>query len=179
MPTMTRARAAIAACAAVAALGVAVTTGAPATAQTKTTTKSTASTGSSLVTATRPGTVVLVARGFGSAELNKDSDGDPRIEGRIDGIRYFIYFFGCTDGKNCSDIQFAAAFTPNKKATLKLMNDWNNKFRYGQAWLDDEGDANIAIPVEMDGGITRTNLEEWFKRWESVLGDYTDHIDFS
>ncbi len=160
---------------ATAAMGFGFSSSVPVQAQT---TKTTLSPSSSIITATRPGSIVLVARGFGSADLGKDSDGNPQIEGRVNGYRYFIYFFGCTANKNCTDIQLASAFTPTKKPTVKVMNDYNSSFRFGQAWLDKEGDANIAISIEMDGGITKKNLEEWFKRWEKVLTDFTDLIGF-
>ena len=45
----------------------------------------------SLIDATKPERLHEIARGFGSAELDKDSQGDPRITGRIEGTKYGIY----------------------------------------------------------------------------------------
>ncbi|MGT2467953.1 hypothetical protein ACVOMV_28700 [Mesorhizobium atlanticum] len=43
-----------------------------------------------------------IARGFGSARMGKDDNGDPMIYGRVEGVKYVIYFYGCEDHENCS-----------------------------------------------------------------------------
>ncbi len=54
--------------------------------------------------------IFKIAQGYGTAELSKDSVGDPMISGRMAGINYVIFFYGCNDaGKECSSLQFRAA----------------------------------------------------------------------
>jgi hypothetical protein len=48
-----------------------------------------------LVAADDPAKILEIARGFGSAELETDSEGAPLIRARIDGTRYSVFFFGC------------------------------------------------------------------------------------
>ena len=64
-----------------------------------------------LISAEDPDGILGIARGFGGANLEKDGAGDPLIVGRIDGTKYGVYFFGCSDGKNCSTIQFSAGWS--------------------------------------------------------------------
>ena len=45
-----------------------------------------------LIDGSDPEQIVNAARGYGSAQLTTDSDGDPRIRGRIDGTIYVIFF---------------------------------------------------------------------------------------
>ncbi|TIW01072.1 MAG: hypothetical protein E5V77_08960, partial [Mesorhizobium sp.] len=54
-----------------------------------------------------PATVLDIAKGFGSARMGKDDNGDPMISGRVEGVKYLIYFYGCEDHENCKSLQFS------------------------------------------------------------------------
>ena len=85
-----------------------------------------------LVDATKPERLYEIARGFGSAELDKDSQGDPRISGRLDGTKYGIYFYGCVKGADCDDIQFSASWS-GPKIWMEKINEWKRAKRLGKA----------------------------------------------
>ena len=48
-----------------------------------------------LVDATKPQELYEIARGWGSATLETDQEGDPVIRGRIEGVAYTIDFYNC------------------------------------------------------------------------------------
>ena len=126
---------------------------------------------SSLITAPQVDAIMDVAKGYGSASLGKDDTGDPLISGRMDGIKYSIYFYGCTDGAQCRDIQFATGWD-NSGVSMSDVNAWNKGKRYGKAYIDDEGDPIVEMSVNLYGGVTRKNLDDTFDWWRTVIKEF-------
>jgi hypothetical protein len=122
---------------------------------------------SSLVYASRPADILNIAKGFGSAALEKDSFGDPKITGRINGTKYTILFYECENGKDCKALQFVSGW--NKKKSLSEVNQFNAKKRFGRAYLDSDGDVMLEFDVELAHGVTQGNLEEVFSDWSQAL----------
>lgn len=114
--------------------------------------------------------ILELAKGYGSARLEKDSGGDPKIVGRVDGTKYGIYFYGCNDnGEDCDDIQFAAGWGGDINVSMEQVNDWNKARRFGKAYLDNEGDPRLEMAVNIDYGVTQRNLDDSFNWWSKVL----------
>jgi hypothetical protein len=129
-----------------------------------------------LVDATKADVILEIARGFGSAQLSTDSQGDPKITGRMNGVRYGILFYGCDkEGKNCDDIQFMAGWSGHK-VTLKQVNDWNYTKRVGRALLDSDNDPLLLMSVNLDHGVSRRNLDDTFSRWGVALDQFRDSV---
>lgn len=57
-----------------------------------------------MVDATDPEQILNIAKGHGSARLSEDRVGDPMIKGRIEGLKYTLYFYLCEENENCKDI---------------------------------------------------------------------------
>lgn len=112
-----------------------------------------------------PDLVLELAKGFGSAEIDKDEDGDPVVHGRIQGIKYVIYFYDCTKGENCRSIQFATGYTD--PFTAEQANAWNTEYRWVRAYEHDG--SNFRMDVDFSGGITRANLEDQMATWDSLI----------
>lgn len=129
-----------------------------------------------LIDATDPARILNIARGFGSADLEKDSQGDPKITGRIEGTRYTIFFYGCTNNRDCDDIQFYAAWNGNNKFTQAQMNEWNRTKRYGKAYLDRDNDPVLEMVVNIDYGVSRRNLEDSFNWWKVALRGFKKDV---
>ena len=125
-----------------------------------------------LIDATQPERILTVARGFGSAELEKDKSGDPKISGRIDGSRYSVFFYGCKDGTNCKTIQFHNSFEVRKKPTLSAINTYNQKNRFGKVYADKDGDPALEFDVNLDGGASPKLLDDTFDWWKVILANY-------
>ncbi|PTD95170.1 YbjN domain-containing protein [Pseudothauera lacus] len=129
-----------------------------------------------LIDATDPARILNIARGFGSADLEKDSQGDPKITGRIEGTRYTIFFYGCTNNTDCDDIQFYAAWNGNNKFTQAQMNEWNRTKRYGKAYLDRDNDPVLEMVVNIDYGVSRRNIEDSFNWWKVALRGFKKDV---
>jgi hypothetical protein len=121
--------------------------------------------------------ILNIARGYGSATLETQSNGDPKISGKIDGVTYQVYFMNCTDNKNCEDLNFYAGFLDNKQ-TLEAINAWNRDKRFGKAYLDSDLDAVIEYDINLEHGVSQKNLDAAFSLWSLVLGQYTTYIGY-
>jgi len=130
----------------------------------------------SLVDATQPKQLLELAKGYGSASLEEDDFGDPLIVGRINGTRYSIYFYGCENNKDCDDVQFNAAWT-GYDTSLRQMNTWNTNKRYGTAYLDDDGDPNIDLIVNLKYGVTRNNFDDTLDWWKLTMEEFAEYIN--
>lgn len=100
------------------------------------------------------------------------------IEGRIEGVYYRIYFYNCTDNTDCRTIQFRTAFDLTNGFPLSQINEWNKNKLFGKAWLDDENDPVLEMPVNIDYGVTAKNLEDTFDYWRVTVSQFKEHIDY-
>jgi len=131
----------------------------------------------SIIDAKNPQAILELAKGFGYAELGTDSEGDPFINGRIDGTKYGIYFYRCSDeGDDCKDIQFMAYWS-GVDISLEVVNRWNYTQRYGKACIDEDEDVRIEFPVNIDYGVTSDNLEDTIDWWAVTLREFRQFID--
>ncbi|HHZ11010.1 MAG TPA: YbjN domain-containing protein [Rhizobiales bacterium] len=119
-----------------------------------------------------PETILEIAKGFGSATLDKDNSGDPMVAGRMQGMKYVVYFYGCKDGRNCRSIQFSSGYTD--EFPVERANEWNLKYRWIRAYSK-EG-SNFKMDVDFAGGITKANVEAQFATWESFVSDIKDFV---
>jgi Putative bacterial sensory transduction regulator len=121
--------------------------------------------------------IANVARGYGSVTMDKASNGDPMISGKIEGVSYYLFFRNCTDNANCEDLNFYAGFLDNKQ-TMDALNAWNRDKRFGKAYLDSDLDAVIEFDVNVEYGISDKNLDSTFSVWSLILKQFADYIGF-
>lgn len=126
----------------------------------------------SLIDSSDPETIAGIARGYGSATVQTDSEGDPQILGRIGGTRYLVNFYGCVNGANCTTIQFRASWNNPGNVTVDDMNAWNQDKRFGKAYLDFNNDPVIEWDVNLFGGVSARNLDDTFDWWKIVLENF-------
>jgi Putative bacterial sensory transduction regulator len=134
--------------------------------------------GPELITALEVDEIMNLAKGYGSSQLTKDDGGDPLIKNRTDGLGWSVYFYGCTDGKTCTSIQFSSAFTMNEKPTLERVNEWNMTKRWAKARLDKDGDPIITHDVNLRHGVTRANLDASMGNWTEIVSDFAKFIGY-
>jgi len=121
--------------------------------------------------------ILNIARGYGSATLEAQSNGDPKISGKMEGVTYQVFFMNCTDNANCEDLNFYAGFLDNKQ-TLEAINAWNRDKRFGKAYLDSDLDAVIEFDINLEHGVSQKNLDSAFELWSLVLDQYTTYIGY-
>lgn len=130
---------------------------------------------SDIITASDQEKILEIAKGFGSAELSSTSKGTPLIQGRMDGIKYAIWFSGCTDGKSCSALQFIGMWK-TEDFPMAEVNKWNAQKVYTRTYLDKDQDLTMEMDVFMRYGMTQKNLEEIFDLWKTSLRHLSEVI---
>jgi hypothetical protein len=136
--------------------------------------------GAQTVSSQQPDSLVAALQNLGyRAQLEKDSSGDPRVRSSIEGVNYSFWFYGCTNGADCSLVIMSAGFDLDRNVGLDLINDWNARKLIGRAFLDEEQDPIIDHPVVMEGGISTAAFGELITRWGWALSDFKTHIGFN
>jgi len=111
------------------------------------------------------------------AEPGKDKAGDPMIRSAAGGYRFIVFFYGCTEGADCSSIQFHAAFNTNKKIADSAIAGWNALARYSKAFLDKEGDPVIVMDIITGKeGVPTATFEQAIRIWENQLPAFVDKV---
>ena len=126
-----------------------------------------------IMTAPDPAVILDIAKGYGSAKMDKDDNGDPMVSGRIQGMKYSVWFYGCENHEKCTSIQFTAGYADD--FTAEQANEWNKKYRYVKSFAGDG--SNFKMDVSFKGGITRSNLEEQFSNWDSMTSDIKEFVN--
>lgn len=131
------------------------------------------------VNASNPARLYDLLRSEGYAvEIGQDSVGDPKITAKVEGTKFEIFFYDCTDNVDCRTIQFQVGYDMSNGMELARANQWNAEMRYGATYLDDEMDPYLQMDVNMDYGISEENFVDNFKMWTKVMGQFEDFIDW-
>ncbi|NES68323.1 MAG: YbjN domain-containing protein, partial [Okeania sp. SIO2D1] len=70
-------------------------------------------------------------------------------------------------------------FNVDPPMTAEDMNRWNDRFRWGQAAVNEDGNPRLRMEVNLDaGGVSQANFIDTLDMWERVLGDFLVHIDW-
>ncbi len=128
-----------------------------------------------LITAKDPEIILNLVKGYGSGDLGTDSEGDPRIQGRIGGTKYVVLFYGCKDGKACQDIQFVASWS-DTNVTQEDVNNWNRTTRFGKAYLDKDNDPTLELIVNLNYGVSKKNLDDTIDWWAMVMKKFEKEV---
>jgi hypothetical protein len=133
--------------------------------------------GNSTLVYALPSTVQSIAKETDrSAKLGTDSDGDPKVTSKVDGVKYVVLFYGCTNGKDCKSLAFSASWEGTQGATLELLNTYNAEKRYGKAFIDKDGDLTLDMDVEIEHGMSKRNLKEAFVNWEASVRAFKQDV---
>lgn len=132
-----------------------------------------------MIDATDPELLVSIMQDLGyRARLTADSQGDPLIEVKVSGVDTSVFFYGCTENKDCGQVQFRAAFDKGGKGSPAEMQAWNKDRLFGVAFLDSEFDPVVELAVNMRNGVSRKNFEDTVDWWDVVLSQFKEHIGF-
>lgn len=107
--------------------------------------------------------------------VGKDSDGDPKITFKYNDLKQALYFYGCTNGKNCTSVQFVLSYDNNDE-TIEDMNSWNNTKRFASAFLGDDNDPALTMDVILSQKVSRAYMRDVMARWRSISDDFDDYV---
>jgi hypothetical protein len=130
-----------------------------------------------LLTGADTAEVLNAARGYGAANLTTQSNGDPQITGKIEGVTYQVYFLNCTNNANCEDINFYLGFM-DIKPSLESINDWNVSKRFTRAYVDQDRDACLEMDLDLVRGVTAEYLDAQFELWAMSVKQYASHVGY-
>ena len=120
----------------------------------------------------------LQAGGY-AAKLGVDKVGDPMITSGVSGTTFQIFFYNCTDHKECATVTFHSGYDLTSQPSLELVNEWNRAQRFGRAYLDKENDPILEMDVDLDdGGVAPLLFIDNIEFWTSVLGKFEKHIGY-
>ena len=133
-----------------------------------------------LVRAQDPQSLVRALQNGGySAELGVDGVGDPKITSSSSGTTFQIFFYNCTNHKECATIQFHSGYHLEQSPTLDLINQWNRSQRFGRGYLDKTNDPILEMDVDLDdGGLSPALFIDNVEFWTSVLPKFEKHIGY-
>jgi hypothetical protein len=139
-----------------------------------------ASPAAALVTAKDPQSVVkaLQAAGY-NAQLGTDQDGDPTVASSASGTKFDIFFYGCTQHKDCKTVQFYTGYTLKERVSLEKINAFNRDARFGRGYLDKVDDPCIRMEVDLDdGGMSDALFIDNIEFWTSIRAEFERQIGF-
>ena len=133
-----------------------------------------------MVRAQDPQTLVKALQDAGySAKLGTDRVGDPMITSGVSGTTFQIYFYNCTQNKDCATVQFHSGYDLRNPVDLPKINEWNRTKRFARAFLDKENDPILEMDVDLDdGGLSPALFIDDIEFWASLLGDFERHIGY-
>jgi hypothetical protein len=129
------------------------------------------------VTAANPNSVVQALQSAGyTATLTTDEYGDPKIQSASSGSNFSVFFFGCTDGRNCSSIQFHSSYEITPPAPQRFA-DWNRTKRYARGFVSANNASTIEMDINLDGGsISRALLVDSLELWATLMSDFEEMV---
>lgn len=115
-----------------------------------------------------PGIATFMQRTGYQAQLTKDAEGNPQINGRLSRSDYVINFYECESGLFCNSIQFLTTAPATETTTLEAANAFNVAWRYARASLVNN-QVRLQMDVNLDAGVTADNLRDTLDIWRQLL----------
>ncbi len=111
------------------------------------------------------------------AQLTTDSVGDPLVEFRVNAETYQVFFYDCTDNKDCLSLQFYSGYKTEVPPTLEALNTWNSERRFVRAYRSDDGAARIEMDVATSqDGVTYRDFADLYSLWMERVSQFEDLI---
>jgi len=107
-----------------------------------------------------------------------DGVGDPKITSSANGYEFDVFFYGCSDGENCRDIQFSMSFDVENGMSLTRVQDFNLEKRWVKVYLNEESDPLLEMDFNLYGGVSATNFKDTLDWWVILMNDFIEYIDF-
>ena len=132
--------------------------------------------GANTVSAIKPDGVADALKNLGyTAELAKDTNGDPLINTDIGGWQAALLFYECNEKTHdgCQSLQFVANFTPEKKFTADDAVRFNRNTRFASVSLDKDQSVMMTWDVVTGKGIDLevfSNAVDMFRSAMDTLG---------
>jgi len=112
-----------------------------------------------------------------ASKLSEDSYGDPMVQFRKDNREYTIFFYGCTDNTDCTNLQFYRGYETNGDVGLDVVNGMNQDNRFVTATIDTEDDVILTMDVLTgQNGIAKDDFDLLFNVFVETVADFEDRV---
>ena len=131
---------------------------------------------SDLVTAGEPERILEIAKQLGNAELTTTSAGDPRITGKMKDQPYVIFFYGCKENKNCTQIQLTALWK-GYDVSAESVEKWSwDRGSFTKAHMDSDKNLWLRMPINLAKGVSLGNLKNSFMWWSILTASFEKEV---
>lgn len=119
---------------------------------------------------------VLAALGL-SPELGRDRHGDPEIMFQQNGLTCRLNFFDCRNDR-CGSLQLEVGLDLEEGTTPQVVNQYNRRYRYGRAYLDEEMDPYLLYDFELPHARVGEYLESQLGIFGTLLEHFTEAFGY-
>jgi hypothetical protein len=111
------------------------------------------------------------------AEVKYDDQNLPYVSSRASGLNYWINLYGCEgEPQRCWDVEFQTSLKTTPEQRSKA-TQWAVDKVFGRSYAIEDS-TYFALPVRVGGGVAPQNLISTIELWDTLLGDFTDYIDW-
>jgi len=111
--------------------------------------------------------------------LGTDDAGDPKIKVDYYGTSVPIYFYGCRNNLNCTEIQLFSGYKTEGGVRLTRINEWNAKNRFSRAYISDSGSTRIEHDVYLGrSGMSADDFAALMGVWVTTVLEFEEFIDW-
>ncbi len=118
----------------------------------------------------------LQAMGY-SSTVDTDDSGDPRVNMKIDGYEWSIYFYDCASGarddRQCVSYQFYSGYTVKQAVAPDVINKWNTEQRYAKAYsyIQRSGSHSARLEIDVRSAGTGADPGRTFRAYFGIMKD--------
>lgn len=112
-----------------------------------------------------------------ASKLSEDSYGDPMVQFRQNDHEYTVFFYGCTENTNCTNLQFYIGYETDGNVGLDVVNAMNTDNRFVVASIDDENDVILTMDLFTgQNGMTNDDFDQMFNVFLEKVADFEDRV---
>lgn len=116
-----------------------------------------------------------------NARVDKDSQGDPMIIADSVDDGFTVMFFGCEKSggiaeRLCTDVEFSAAYTVDRRPALAKLNQWNTEQGFGKVYLRDDGKVVLEMPLNLADRVSESFVISSLEWWYSTLNTFDQYM---
>lgn len=123
---------------------------------------------------------IMQAEGY-TAKPRRDSNDDPYIVSRAQGIEFWVLFYGCDNApepESCIGLTYRATITPPQPETAEHLEEWTEELGYAHASVNQDGDVVVSLDFTLVGGITEATIREYLALWNQRVDSLLTHINW-
>jgi len=123
-----------------------------------------------VITSTTPDLTARMLRdaGYSDVKTVQSKDGKTHVIGNVHDTSVAVMHV-YDDQNRAYILDCLVYFGKQDKIDKEYANAWNKKHRFTQAYIDDDGDLNLMMNVELAGGVTSQFIKHSAQRYAAML----------